>query len=79
MELEEHWRIVADLIGRALTIERKRLGEEQAVVVRDYLDANELGLAHDHIVDALADADLEPSTGTAEFLAQAARRMDHVR
>lgn len=67
----EHQALVSTL-ELALESERERLGAEQAGFVAEYIAHGEFGLAHEHIVDALADLNLMPLDRTSALLEQAA-------
>ncbi len=71
----KHWAQVTGLLAEALAGERGRLGPEDARIVQDYIEHNELGLAHDHLLDALADKELPLLARTKMLLSEAARLM----
>jgi hypothetical protein len=71
----KHWPEVAALLADALAGERHRLAAEDTRVVQDYIEHNEFGLAHDHLLDALADKELPLLERTKMLLCEAAGLM----
>ncbi len=71
----KHWPKVAALLADALSGERHRIAVEDTRIVQDYIEHNELGLAHDHLLDALADKELPLLEQTKMLLCEAAGLM----
>lgn len=75
LELQLLWRTLGKKLTAALDLERSRISLEQAEIVADFIDHNEFGLAHDQLVDALADLSLAPEASTETLLNEARQLM----
>ena len=63
------------VLAGALDAERQRIGPEQTGYIQEFLDEGEFGLAHDQLIDALADLELDPTDRAAAQLLEARRLM----
>jgi hypothetical protein len=62
-------------LRKALAVEQSRLPADQAAIVREYLDHNELGLAYEHLEYALDELGSLPTVEAKGVLDEAAQMM----
>jgi hypothetical protein len=74
--LRAQWAETERLLRLALAEVDSRLGGFTRKSVIDFLDANELGLAHETLVEAIQTEELPISDGAYEALTRAASLMD---
>lgn len=69
---ESLWGNLRSILGKALELERVRIGPQQAGFVEEFIHHNEFGLAHDQLKDALSDLGLAPLKRSNDLLSEAA-------
>lgn len=76
MDMLQHWAVLEAGFGELLTALDSTITAEQTRPIREFVAANEYGLALEEAICALAESELRPSARAVAIISDLAARME---